>query len=535
MIMKKITTLLLLLICFTTNAQWATDTSVNLLVENSNGRESQSVLTSTGQTYIVFWSVIDPPNNYELRLQVLDADGNKQLGDNGSLISNTLPMSTFTLTYFLTVDANDNLYVGITASGDESGHVFKMDTSGNQLWGANGVVVGGVGYSVTILPLSSGEAIVSWYPGTSALMQKYDANGNPVWAAPVALTTSRSVPADMFEMSDGGFMMIYHQLGNFGVSSTLHAQRYNSSGVAQWASPTQMINNFTSVYNRKFSGLQIGDTVYYGYQLAENNRFDSYLQRINPDGSLPWGINGSDFDINQTNYEQTTHIAHASGSQYIWSLCTYTNTSQGEGGEYIQKFDKDTGARLLTENAKEVFPISADFIFHVGKKLSLINGNPVFMIASGTNLEVVLLDSNGDFQWAEQSKPFATSSFEKSFINFNNDLSHNQLIATFSENRAGTDHIYAQNFTDAALSVEDFNTFSTLQFINPIQNTLKLKSSQNISKVGVYTILGQSIYSTTNLNSTEVTINSQNWNAGMYLVIVTISNGTKKSIKIIKK
>ena len=43
------------------------------------------------------------------------------------------------------------------------------------------------------------------------------------------------------------------------------------------------------------------------------NRFDAYVQRINPDGSLPWGTNGSyfaNYSGNNDPFEQTIYTHH---------------------------------------------------------------------------------------------------------------------------------------------------------------------------------------------------------------------------------
>ena len=84
----------------------------------------------------------------------------------------------------------------------------------------------------------------------------------------------------------------------------------------------------TTTYNSSYSSAKDNDVIYYGYKANGSNHFDSYLQRINSDGTLPWGINGMDFDINQTDYEMDTKIAFAPGSQFVWSICNYTNTGQ---------------------------------------------------------------------------------------------------------------------------------------------------------------------------------------------------------------
>src|SRR5690606_22292388 len=152
----------------------------------------------------------------------------------------------------------------------------------------------------------------------------------------------------------------------------------------------------------------------------------------------------------------------------------------------------------------------------------------------GNNLNINLLDENGDFVWSEESKPIATFNASKGRVNLNL-ISNSELVATFVEDKGSGSQIFAQNFTDTALSVDEFNTVNTLQFINPIKNELKLKSSQNISSVEVYNTLGQLINRTKNNSSNELTVNAQNWNSGMYLAIITTINGNQQSIKILKK
>ncbi|MDX1350743.1 MAG: hypothetical protein R3279_10870, partial [Putridiphycobacter sp.] len=296
--MKKITLVLLLFMTtLSLYPQWTEDTAVNTLVANSNADDSKSVVGSNDKTYIVFWKPV-PTINYELRLQILDADGNQELGTDGALISNTIPMGTFTQIWSLSIDKNDNIYVGLTGTNGNGGFVFKLDASGNNLWSSDGISLG-TAYLVRTLPLDSGEVMVSWLNGSSFAgeIQKFDENGNGIWGAPASLG-SGTVSANMYELSNQDIVSVYHQLGS-GINSTMYAQRFNSSGVSQWANPTQLFaTGNTTTYNTTYYGVQDGDTIYYSYKLAHDNRFDAYVQRINPDGTLPWGITGMDFDTN---------------------------------------------------------------------------------------------------------------------------------------------------------------------------------------------------------------------------------------------
>lgn len=538
--MKKLLTILLLFTFFYSNGQWTTDTDVNTLVADSEGGDMKAIGASDGKTYVVFWKVVAAPVNYELRLQILDVDGTQLLGPDGILVSDSLPMSTFTVIWNIEIDSNDNLYIGVTGTGGgEPAFAFKLDGDGNHVWNPNGVNVGS-GYAVTILPLSTGEAIVSWFSTTGqGMMQKYDVSGNSVWGStqPIENAGNDTVPANLFEMQNGDFVVVFHSI-TFGINSNLFAQRYNDSGVLQWGSPTQL-SNLGTVFNTSYSGLQDGDVVYMGYKASPGLRFDSYLQRLDPDGSLPWGINGSDFDIDQSDYEMDTKIAFTLGSEFIWAICTYTDSNQSQKGEYVQKFDKSSGDRLFTENAKEVYTIGSENV-HAGD-LQLKNDSPLFLLKSGidngvtpTTLSIVYLDENGDFVWPEESRPVATFPANKSRIQYTSPV-NNQSVAVFIEEKSVEPKIYAQNFVDEVLSSGEFNNETRLSYTNPVKNKLSISSNMGIISLKAHSILGQVVNKETYTNENEVSVNTTEWKSGIYLVSVETTNGEFISFKIIKE
>ena len=522
--MKNLLKLFMFFAFITMNAQWTTDTVLNTLVADSEVGDMQAIGSSEGKTYVVFWKSVAPPVNYELRLQILDVDGLQLLGSDGMLVSDAIPMSTYTVTWSVVTDNEDNLYIGITGTGNgEPAFVFKLDTEGNHLWGSNGVNVGS-GYSVTVLPLSTGETIVSWFPEGESVMQKYDASGNTLWEVTQTIVESgnNTVPANMFELSNGDYIMVFHSI-TYGVNSNLFAQRFDSFGVLQWSNPTQL-SNYGTVFITTYDGLQDGDVVYMGYKASPGNRFDSFLQRIDPDGTLPWGINGSDFDTNQTDYEMDTKIAFKEGSAYIWSSCNYTNTSQSEKGEYIQKFDKETGARMFSNNAKEIFPIGSEKV-HAGS-IYLLNDSPLLLIKDGldngvspTSLHALILDENGDFAWPEETRPLATYSANKRRIQFTKPA-NNQNVTVFIEDKGTGSKIYAQNFTEEILAINDHEFESNLSFINPVTTIWEVKSKDTIYAISIYNVLGQTIFELKNNSSNEVSINTEIWNSGIYLMKV---------------
>ncbi len=448
--MRIKTLLFVLLTSVTTFAQWTPLTDVNTEVATSNSDDMKVLGTVNGKTVSVFWKVVNAPVNYELRMQVLNNQGVKQLGPDGILVSNTLPMSTSTAIMKIATDNNENVYIGVTGTNGGIGFAFKLDINGNHLWNPNGINLGS-GYVVTILPLSTGEAIVAWNASNQTMMQKYSANGTPVWSAAQQVSngaTNGKSPGDLFELSNNEFLLVFHVL-SFGINSTLWAQKYSGLGVPQWPNPIQLSNKGTA-YNTIYSSAQDGNIVYYGYKGATGTHFDSYLQRINPDGTLPWGINGKDFDITTTRNEMDTKIAFATGSPYVWSICNYTNSAQSDYGVYIQKFDKLTGDRQFTDTAKMIYAIGT-WKINAGD-LQLINGLPVFLVKSGydngatpTTLHACMLNANGSFAWVYETKPMATYLASKKRVFFSKST-NGKVVASFIETKAtGGSKIYAHS------------------------------------------------------------------------------------------
>jgi len=456
--MKNILFFLALIVTFNLSAQWTSLTDVNTEVVTSNSDDIKAIGTASGKTYIVFWKVVGAPVNYELRLQVLNTEGIKELGEDGILVSNTLPMSTSTAISKISIDQNDNIYIGVTGTNTGEGYAFKMDINGNHLWNPNGINLGS-GYVVTIQALSNGEAVIAWYANGQTLMQKYTASGSPIWSANQQVSNGLSgnkAPADLFELSNNEFVLIFHVITSQ-IYSNLYAQKYDASGSPQWVAPIQLSNK-TTTYNSSYSSAKDNDVIYYGYKANGSNHFDSYLQRINSDGTLPWGINGMDFDVNQTDYEMDTKIAFAPGSQFVWSICNYTNTGQSSYGVSIQKFDKFSGDRQFTDNARVIYPIGSSKVF--AGDLQLINDQAIFLMKSGmdngaspTTLHACLLTANGEFEWPTETKPMATFSASKGRIHFTKSI-NGIVVAIFIEQKIpGSSRIYAQSTaTDLAIN-----------------------------------------------------------------------------------
>ncbi len=468
--MKNILTLLLSLFAgFSLSAQWTTDTEVNTLAASQETGDMQSLGTSDGKTYIAFWHDVPAPQYYEMRLQLLDENGIAQFGPDGMLVNNVVPMSSFTTTWSMAIDHANNVYIGFNGSGaGNSVYVHKISPAGVQLWGSSGIVLGS-GFDTKILPMSNGEVVVSWLPGNKGSVLKLDQFGVAVWPSPITIeplvASHKTSAGEMAELSGGDFVVILHDRNGPSPSSLPYAQRYNGIGTPVWATPVALSNNYYTAFNRRYPLTQDGDNLYFGYSGAQGIQPFAFLQRINPDGTLPWGINGARFSTQTTDFERDIKIAYETGSDVVWAICEYSNSSQGEVGEYVQKFDKLTGARLLSDAAKVVYPIGPAYRSHRGS-LQLVEGRPLFVISDGDSNGVfpkdilaVYLDEYGDFIWPEKTHPVATNATGvKSRIQFNVPA-NKQATCVWTESRAGAESKpFAQNISVACNSpIAGFN------------------------------------------------------------------------------
>ncbi|WP_347219814.1 T9SS type A sorting domain-containing protein [Chryseobacterium sp.] len=455
--MKKLLTLFIgLSIGFMGKAQWNTALDQNLLVTNAAGSSFAETMND-GKTYIGFWKSVPAPVNFELWVQILDKNGNKELGPNGIKVTDQIPMGTYTVMERTVVDASNNLYIGVTGTGSGTpGYVFKINPQGISEW--PGGISLGEAYLPTILPLPDGNIVVGYFPPSQKYtrVQMFNTAGQPVWTNPTQVISNdpakNTIPAELFKLNGEECEIIFHKQLSFGTTSYLFAQKINlKNGALVWDA-AQQITTKSTAYNAKYSGAVDGNVVYYGYSTGENMRFDGYLQRVNADGSLPWGAFGVDFDTNQTYFEKDMKIAFEQGSPYIWSIANYSSSSQGENGEFVQKFDKNTGTRLFTNNARQVFPVNSTSMFHYSN-LQLVNDKPYFVVqkkegaALNVSLNAVLLKDNGDFEWPQQYLPMATFPASKGYTTVLKPI-NGQGVIVFQEakNTEGVpEGIYAQN------------------------------------------------------------------------------------------
>jgi len=71
-------------------------------------------------------------------------------------------------------------------------------------------------------------------------------------------------------------------------------------------------------------------------------------------------------------------------------------------------------------------------------------------------------------------------------------------------------------------------------FPNPVSSELSIRSSIPINDVSIFSLIGQTLFKNTGLNSQIITINTENLNKGIYLIKLRLSNSEYKTKILIK-
>ena len=444
-------------------AQWNTNTSVNMLISGLPVADMQSVATSDGKMWVAYYH--ENAGNYDMRAQLIDADGYLQLGPNGVLVSNQTSGSA-TYVFNVCLDNDDNLVIGFQyeAGSDMNAVLHKISPTGVQLWGASGVVIG-QGLAPYPATLTTGETVVVWNESqTNTLnMQKITTAGSLAWSSPVQIKvgSANTTRGQVITNTNGKYTVVYQKSG-VGINSTLYAQHFNASGTALYP-PLQICNEATSAA-RYYSIASEGDTAFFGYYSSVGLRFNSYLQRINPDGTLPWGVNGAHFNTSTSSgdpYQGPTVIAHTPGVPHIWAIATFSNPNQTQYGVYVQKFLKGSGARQFGDGAKMVYPISSTRDVQAGE-IVLVNDEPMFMSYNATDIiYATRLDASGNFAWpgnrVELSSTTAPAGSPKMRYGFTAE-GPNRCAGIWTEKRENVYMGYAQGISVGGLIGIDVTT-----------------------------------------------------------------------------
>ncbi|MFH1022407.1 MAG: fibronectin type III domain-containing protein [Planctomycetota bacterium] len=188
------------------------------------------------------------------------------------------------------------------SGADNDIHAQRLDSDGNALWTANGVLVTGA-ISHQELPKmiadGAGGAILAWRDSRGGVTsdiyaQRLDADGNPLWTADgVAVCAAAGDQDKPVLVSDGAGGAVVAWTDLRGADRDIYAQRLDADGNPLWAADGVAVCAAAGDQDLPAmvpDGAGRAIVAWQDYRNGGDN--DVYAQRMNPVGAADWAANG---------------------------------------------------------------------------------------------------------------------------------------------------------------------------------------------------------------------------------------------------
>jgi hypothetical protein len=349
-----------------TAAQWSSDPSNNLVVADRSNEQVQPKLAAMadGGFYVSWFD--NSAGGYDVYLQRLDVSGNEQWVHNGVLVANRDLSST--QDYGLDIDASGN---ALLAFGyNDNSNVLqvlaqKVAPDGSLLWGDPGIFVSNDVGDTAVPKISAtgdGNVVVAWSASDGTIVvQKVDANGNPLWGTGVAVTGPNHYGlADLHGDADGNAIASWVVL-DFTSPHAMFAQKFASiDGGNLWGTDPVTVEDATDGSLQfgnfpPFIADGAGGAVFVWYTVASSGSV--HVQHVDATGAQLFAQNGVLTSTNtmRSHFEPSGAYDPATGD--IYALWRETNATQSQIGVYAQRVDS-TGALQWGNAGKVLAPLS---------------------------------------------------------------------------------------------------------------------------------------------------------------------------------
>ncbi len=440
-------------------AQWSNDPAQNNAICDLAGEQAipKVVNGPTGNTYIGFFS--NDSGNYDVRLQRLDFSGNELWDHNGILISDNPAMSWLT-DWDMTVDADNHailIFQDIRNGGNNNIYAYRIAPDGTFVWGANGLELSNstaFDVSPKVCITSTGNTVVTWQADTVIIMQKIASDGTLLWG-PNGITMScadtYSWPQPFAIDNDEILLKFFEDTGTFPMTIRhCYMQKYDTNGNVVWANDTVISNvggitAWTQVFNI-ISDENNGCFISWHDSRGGGTISYPFVQHVNSDGSVALTANGVQLstEANRQNFYPES-VYNAANNELItyWSQ---TDGAQNNHGITGQKLDA-SGNLLWGANGNNIISISSLYVLPFAVRAA--GGYLMILFEEYTDavnayVKVMKLDTDGNYVWPDEQVTMCSVASGKVHSEAS-QFANNQIIAAWEDDRNGPKDIYAQN------------------------------------------------------------------------------------------
>jgi hypothetical protein len=476
----------------TARAQWPNNPATNLSIADKPGAQVLPKIASTsdGGTYVTWFD--QASGNFDVYLQRLDAQGYELWPHNGILISHNPQLSSL-VDWDMIADKNDCAVIAFTdsrAGGDLDVYAYRVDPTGQMLWGANGVALSNNNdfeANPHIAQTTDGGYVFAWTrtPNTgqgSIRVQKLDAAGNPQYVADgFAITgTATEKPgfAEVVAADNGTYVVMWvRDIATFASPRHIRTQKYDAGGNPLWGSSPVVVYDAVSVpiaYQPILQADGAGGALYCWHS-ATGTLFDSYVQHVDTTGTEVFPHNGvrASTEANTNKLNPTLSFIASTGEMIV--TFEKENANQSQWGITTQKVSSSGGVQFGA-NGIDLLPLSgvdksAPRSVPVGTGAEIFffdMPNTPSMLARTLGIRI---DNSGAPVWSGSPVVISSTLSDKDKLVVTLDATGVAKLAWHDDRNDPSNDVYAQNVNpDGTLGFQD--NCATLEFCIGAPNSL---------------------------------------------------------------
>ncbi|HEY1041091.1 MAG TPA: hypothetical protein VGF30_16885, partial [Bacteroidia bacterium] len=328
-------------------AQWSTNPTVNNVIANPTGSQTEINAIADGNSgAISVWTDFRAGSTSDIYVQKIDSSGVVKWGINGTVLCNEVESQSQAAICADGYGGAIIVWVDNRSGTNTDIYAQRIDANGIAQWATNGVAVctnSTNQYSPKVITDGFGAALIAWSDSrngnTDIYAQSLDIfnSGNPNWTTDgVDICSASGAQTGHKLVSDGnsGAIIAWQDKRQF-LNDNIYAQRVDFSGSVQWAVNGVVVCNATGNQGSVDIAPNGNNGAIIIWEDLRNSQYDIFASEIDFQGIEQWNTNGESICTNPGNQRYPKLIFDISGNYF----CTWQDDAAGDNDIYAQKVD----------------------------------------------------------------------------------------------------------------------------------------------------------------------------------------------------